>query len=223
MTSLDFVCVFKTICRRVNECQRKSCKTHTSAKSLHCLLRQRCDNLEAMRHIARPPSLHAECCQSCHLAGELHAFHLYLSSFLLSLLNCLSPPLPLHPLPVWTCLCSSAAIFSTPRSPLCHPSIHRYILLPPGLDHTQEQEGAWSLKGGEEDTIMICSLFPSFCLSRHFFTTVCIPSHFAGCSLSLSRAPFLYKERHFQTFNKHMCTNAHTDYMQILTHTHCTH
>lgn len=72
--SLTLSAFFATICSLLTPVPKKTIQKLTSAKLLHCLYQQQRDNLEAMHHIARPPSLHAEWCQSCHLAGELHTF-----------------------------------------------------------------------------------------------------------------------------------------------------
>lgn len=130
VTLFNFACVFLgpyAVCLR--HCQEKSYKTHTSAKLLHCLYQQQCDNLEAMRHIAGLLSLPAECCQSCHLAGELYAFHLYLSSLPSSLclvMSLLVFLIPAHLFQVFLLLVTS--LFST--------LVYLSVWFPPGHDHT---------------------------------------------------------------------------------------
>lgn len=220
----------------LDKCQRKSCKTHISAKLLHCLYQQQCDNLEAMRHIARPPSLHAERCQSCHLAGELHAFHLYLSSLsLLSSTVChhLSPCLVLSLLVFLT-----PAIFSTSSAPLCLCIIcvlHLYLPVhpPPSRpgSHT-ETRGSVKIERGMRKrkehigrawwSAVFCSLSLSFVLSSLLVSYHCLRI-FSSCrSLLLSDVYTPMQRLASQcahTHNKHIHTITCT-HMQTRAHTH---
>lgn len=233
-TSLNFVFLWPyAVC--FHSCQRKSCKTHTSAKLLRCLLQQRCDNLEAMRHIARPPSLHAakaaiwqvSCTLSIRTSPPFYFSPQLFVTTSLSL-SLLPPP----------CLVLSLLVFLAPvnifylllSSPLCHPYSSPLVHPPPSRPGSRtETRGSVKIERGMKERKewgghnMMISPFLSFCLPPVAFTPlfVCVSSPF----VALSPALLSYATNEISTHLTNTCVRTHTHraHANTNTHTHTMH
>lgn len=182
------------------------------------------------------------CCQSCHLAGELHAFYSYLSSFLLlSSTVCHHLSLSLLPPP---CLVLSLLVFLAPvnifylllSSPLLSVILILHLYLPvhpppsrPGS--RTETRGSVKIERGMKErkewgghNVMI-SPFLSFCLPPVAVTFaplfVCVSSPF----VALSPALLSYATNEISTHLTNTCVRTHTHrvHANTNTHTQCTH